>query len=211
MDIYDIIKSGNLEGVIQWHNDGKEITYEAMDEAAENGHLNIVKWLHENRTEGCSTKAIDDAAGNGFLDVVKWLHENRTEGCTTSAIDLAAISGHFDIVKFLHENRTEGCTNKAFDGIFNPSFYLDFSTYYKQKEKIDSNNKTILKFLYNNYKHLVTKVNDNTYEKLLPLIQEDFRKKFEKIEKENIVREFLSKKLVYHPSSCYMKRIVDNF
>ena len=69
----------------------------------------------------------------------------------------------------------------------------------------------ILKFLYNNYKHLVTKVEQNTYEKLLPFIQEDFRKKFEKIEKENIVREFLAKKLVYHPSSCYMKRIVEKF
>jgi DNA repair exonuclease SbcCD nuclease subunit len=28
---------------------------------------------------------------------------------------------------------------------------------------------------------------------------------------ENIVREFITKKLVYHPTSCYMKRIVNNF
>ena len=46
------------------------------------GHLEVVKWLHENRTEGCSKCAMDWAAKNGHLDVVKFLHENRTEGCS---------------------------------------------------------------------------------------------------------------------------------
>ncbi len=44
---------------------------------AKNGHLAVVKWLHENRTEGCTTDAMDDAASNGHLTVVKWLHENE--------------------------------------------------------------------------------------------------------------------------------------
>jgi ankyrin repeat protein len=45
----------------------------------------------------------------GRLEVVKFLHENRSEGCTVTAIDFAAKNGHLDIVKFVHENRTEGC------------------------------------------------------------------------------------------------------
>ena len=53
-----------------------------MDWAAKYGHLEIVKWLHVNRTEGCTKNAMDLAAENGHLEVVKWLHENRTEGCT---------------------------------------------------------------------------------------------------------------------------------
>ena len=82
-------------------------------EACIRGELEIVKWLHENRTVGCSKSAMDWAADCGQLDVVKWLHENRTEGCTTDAMDWAAMNGHLNIVKWLHENRAEGCTKRA--------------------------------------------------------------------------------------------------
>ena len=84
-----------------------------MDNAAY--HLDVVKFLHENRTEGCTTNAMDWAAENGHLDIVKFLHENRTEGCTKDAMNWAAQDGHLNIVKFLHENRTEGCTTYAMD------------------------------------------------------------------------------------------------
>ena len=40
--------------------------------------------------QGCSTDAMDGAAENGSLGVVKWLHQNRDEGCTGDAIFLAA-------------------------------------------------------------------------------------------------------------------------
>jgi|SRR5215217_1642274 len=50
------------------------------DWAAYNGHLEVVKWLHENRTEGwCTKDAMDCAARGGHLEIVKWLHENRAE------------------------------------------------------------------------------------------------------------------------------------
>ena len=61
----------------------KDVLHSAMDYASQNGHLNVVKFLHENRNEGCTTCAMDYASENGHLDVVKFLHENRTEGCTT--------------------------------------------------------------------------------------------------------------------------------
>lgn len=88
---------------------------EAMDSAAEFGHLEIVQWLHENREEGCTSDAMDMAASNGHLHVVRWLHENRSEGCTTSAMDFAAQNGHLHVLQWLHENRTEGCTHSAMD------------------------------------------------------------------------------------------------
>jgi len=47
-----------------------------MDWAAKNDHLNVVIWLHENRTEGCTKYAMDWAAKNGYLKIVKWLQKH---------------------------------------------------------------------------------------------------------------------------------------
>jgi len=38
------------------------------------------------------------------LDVVKFLHKNRSEGCTMAAIETANSFGYMDIVKFLRGN-----------------------------------------------------------------------------------------------------------
>ncbi len=38
------------------------------------------------------------SAGGGHLEVVKWLHMNPTEGCTTRAMDFAAGGGHLEVV-----------------------------------------------------------------------------------------------------------------
>ncbi|KAK1944312.1 putative ankyrin repeat protein L62 [Phytophthora citrophthora] len=78
-----------------------------MDNAASNGYLDIVKWLHVNRSEGCTYAAMDRAAANGHLDVLKWLHDNRSEGCTADAMDNAAASGDFKMVKWFLANRSE--------------------------------------------------------------------------------------------------------
>lgn len=52
--------------------------------AAANGSLNAVKWLLTIvRPDVGDPNVMDEAAIGGQLEVVKWLHENRTEGCTT--------------------------------------------------------------------------------------------------------------------------------
>ncbi|KAJ3327262.1 hypothetical protein HDU76_012123 [Blyttiomyces sp. JEL0837] len=79
-----------------------------MDEAALRGYLEIAKYLHRNRKEGCTINAMDWAAGNSYYEVVKFLHENRTEGCTTKAK-----TGPLRVARFLHVNRKEGCSGKA--------------------------------------------------------------------------------------------------
>lgn len=107
---------GHLDVVKFLHEHRTEgCTVNAMTYAATEGHLEIVKFLHEHRNEGCTTFAMDEAASKGYFDIVKFLHEHRKEGCTTDAMDFAAIHGHLDIVEFLHEHRTEGCTTDAID------------------------------------------------------------------------------------------------
>jgi len=77
--------------------------------------MEIVHWLHENRSEGCTSAALDEAASNGHLEMVQWLHAFRSEGCTLDAMDGAAGNGHFQLLKWLHENRSEGCSTCAID------------------------------------------------------------------------------------------------
>lgn len=80
-----------------------------MDFAACWGSLRSVRWLHENRTEGCTTEAMDWAAINGHGDVVAYLHENRPEGCTSRALD----TQHESIRQFLLQHRPDDCRRPA--------------------------------------------------------------------------------------------------
>ncbi|KAF4135599.1 Ankyrin repeats domain-containing protein [Phytophthora infestans] len=107
--------NGHLEMIkwLHWHQ--AWCTKQAINRAAGNGHLEMVKGLDEQRSEGCTTDAMDLAASNGHLEVVKWLHENRSEGCTQFAMDMAAKNGFFSVLKWLHDNRNEGCSTHAMD------------------------------------------------------------------------------------------------
>lgn len=109
-----------------------------MDSAAENGHLEVVQWMHWNRSEGCTTSAMNGAASKRFghpagdelgivcpdaaslfyenqLEVVRWLRSNRSEGCTTNAMDGAAANGNLQMMQWLHENSVVGCSSAAMD------------------------------------------------------------------------------------------------
>ncbi|KAL2919439.1 hypothetical protein HK105_201084 [Polyrhizophydium stewartii] len=52
-----------------------------MDTAAARGRLDLVQHMHECGFS-CTTKALDAAAENRNTDVARFLHENRTEGCS---------------------------------------------------------------------------------------------------------------------------------
>jgi hypothetical protein len=94
----------HLRVIQRLHHANAKCSTIAMDFAANHGRLQIVQWLHANRTEGCTYCAMDFAAEEGHLHVVQWLHENRTEGCTTRAMDLAKKQGHAHVVRWLREN-----------------------------------------------------------------------------------------------------------
>ncbi|KAF0696984.1 Aste57867_12297 [Aphanomyces stellatus] len=87
-------------------------TTDAMDLAAMNGHLEVVQFLQIERQEGCTHWAIDTAAGNGHENVVRFLHSHGAP-CTTDAMNRAARNGHLEVVRFLHTHRQEGCTTRA--------------------------------------------------------------------------------------------------
>jgi hypothetical protein len=89
----------------------------AINYAAQGGHLEIIKFLSEYRSDGATKFAMDTAAENGHLETVIWLHFNRVEGCTTDAIDHASLYGRLDIVEWLYNNRDEGASQNTIEFI----------------------------------------------------------------------------------------------
>ena len=111
-----------------------------MNWAAQGGHLEVVEFLHFNRSEGCTTLAMDRAAEEGHLEVVEFLNLNRTEGCDYALVMVmeSEFIGNddkkLDIIKYLVENgRGMGRLEEA--------FYLSSRCYY------DGGNKKIKAFL----------------------------------------------------------------
>ncbi len=90
--------------VLQWLNDnGGVFTAETMDMAAQSGKINVVKWFHSNRSEGCTARAIDIAADDGFDDIVIFLIRIDAP-CSRRALQIAISRGHDTIAKWLHFN-----------------------------------------------------------------------------------------------------------
>ncbi len=115
--------------------------------------------------------------------------------CWESAMYMAVYDGRLDIVQWLYSNQSEG------------------EVHYMMKLAATLDHLDILQFLYNHNKTIkcIQEMNENTYEKVLPFILLDFRKMFDHIQKQVTVREFIRKKIVYHPHSSYMRRIVSEF
>uniref|UniRef100_K3W5I9 Ankyrin repeat-containing domain n=1 Tax=Globisporangium ultimum (strain ATCC 200006 / CBS 805.95 / DAOM BR144) TaxID=431595 RepID=K3W5I9_GLOUD len=82
----------------------------AMEYATENGHLDVMRWLHSHRNEGCTRDAIDNVAENGHFHVAKWFYEHHNKGCFTRTMDDAAWRGRLDVAKWLHKYRSKGYT-----------------------------------------------------------------------------------------------------
>ncbi|TDH71456.1 hypothetical protein CCR75_006493 [Bremia lactucae] len=87
----------------------------AVDNAASQGHLEVIEWLHTNRSEGCSRLAIKNfsyrctsnsmcqAAENGYLSMVKRLNANMPESHTARTINYAVQYCHLDVATLLSE------------------------------------------------------------------------------------------------------------
>jgi len=98
----------------------------SVNDAAENGHLECLKYLHENRCQW-DERACTYAAANGHLECLKYLHENRCQW-DERACTYAAENGHLDCLKYLHENECpwdeRACTYAAENGHLDCLKYL---------------------------------------------------------------------------------------
>ncbi|EGG14240.1 hypothetical protein DFA_12010 [Cavenderia fasciculata] len=105
--IQNAAENGHFEIVQFLVEDGIEWSGQAIIEAASNSHFNIVEYLFQKRKEGFKSIVvpIDSIAKNGRLDIIHYLEENQVELSTTNSLYLAASAGHIEVAKHLMEKK----------------------------------------------------------------------------------------------------------
>jgi len=100
--LMDAAKAGDLEQVKLLISETGDIKY-ALEWAANNGHLEVVKYLVLNGADihARNNGAIEWAAYNGHLEIVKYLVLEGANIRTSYALDNAVIRGNIEVVKFL--------------------------------------------------------------------------------------------------------------
>jgi hypothetical protein len=98
-------ENGHLDCLRYAHENGCEWNERTTSFAAENGHLDCLRYAYEN---GCKWNVFttSGAAENGHLDCLKYAFEN---GCKLDADTtyFAAENGHLDCLRYAHENGCE--------------------------------------------------------------------------------------------------------
>jgi hypothetical protein len=75
----------------------------ACSDAAENGHLECLKYLHEEAKAPWDSGTAAWAAENGHLHILEYLVERKFDKCSELACANAAMYGHLECLKYLHE------------------------------------------------------------------------------------------------------------
>ncbi|RQM18867.1 hypothetical protein DD237_008167 [Peronospora effusa] len=68
-----------------------------MDWPVRRGHLEVVKWLVEQKPETCRDHLMEKAAWHGHLDVVVYLYENTRQQDCGLVLGAAAKEGYVKV------------------------------------------------------------------------------------------------------------------
>jgi len=96
-------RQGNLEMVKYCVANECPIDSEACAYAAQNGHLEILKYLREEAKAPWDYWTAAWAAQNGHLHILEYLVERKYDEYNEDACWFAANNGHLDCLKYLHE------------------------------------------------------------------------------------------------------------
>jgi len=96
-------EQGNLEMVKYCVANECPINEEACENAASEGQLECLKYLHEEVKAPWDLGAAACAAYHGQLHILEYLVERKYDKYSEYACELAARNGHLDCLKYLHE------------------------------------------------------------------------------------------------------------
>jgi hypothetical protein len=94
---------GNLEMVKYCVANECPINWCACAYAALEGHLEVLKYLHEEAKAPWDFRTATRAAENGHLHILEYLVERKYDKYHGGACQLAAMNGHLNCLKYLHE------------------------------------------------------------------------------------------------------------
>jgi len=94
---------GNLEMVKYCVVNECPIDVRACANAAQNAHLEVLKYLHEEVKAPWDSDTANCAAHSGQLHILEYLVERKYDQYSEYACMYAAESGHLDCLKYLHE------------------------------------------------------------------------------------------------------------
>ena len=98
-------QNGHLECLKYLHEEVKAPwDYGTAVAAAKNGHLHILEYLFERKYDKCYEYACQWAAMNGQLDCLKYLHETAKAPWNDLAVRDAHVNNHPDCVQYLLDN-----------------------------------------------------------------------------------------------------------
>jgi len=119
---------GNMEMVKYCVANKCPITADACACAAENGHLECLKYLHEEVKAPWDSSTASRAASNGHLHILEYLVECKYDKYNALACRFAAVNGHLDCLKYLHEIAKapwdKEVVRKAYETAKEPGKYL---------------------------------------------------------------------------------------
>ena len=104
---------GNLEMVKYCVANECPIDAIACEYAAKNGHLEILKYLHEEAKAPWDFLPANLAAQNGHLHILEYLVERKFDKYDEFACERAAEFGHLDCLKYLHETAKAPWNSRA--------------------------------------------------------------------------------------------------
>ena len=96
-------KQGNLEMIKYCVANECPIGTGACANAASGGHLECLKYLHEEVKAPWTYHTASYAAENGHLHILEYLFERKYDKYDAYACYYAAVNGHLDCLQYLHE------------------------------------------------------------------------------------------------------------
>jgi hypothetical protein len=71
------------------------------------GHREMAARAPVRTVHRCTDAALQQAARNGHVDVLRWLVEHYPEKCSDDLVEIAGKGGHLDMVRYLDENTNQ--------------------------------------------------------------------------------------------------------